>query len=80
MRFLEDLIKINPESNINSILDKCEINFQYIRDRVINNIGYFGYSEQILVSTSTYNDENFITETVNLIGEFIKIGRLYEEE
>ena len=78
MRFLEDLIKINPESNyINSILDKCEINFQYIRDRVINNIGY---SEQILVSTSTYNDENFITETVNLIGEFIKIGRLYEEE
>ena len=65
MRFLEDLIKINPESNyINSI----------------NNIGYFGYSEQILVSTSTYNDENFITETVNLIGEFIKIGRLYEEE
>ena len=50
------------------------------RGKELAYIGYCGYSEQILVSTSTYNDENFITETVNLIGEFIKIGRLYEEE
>lgn len=79
--FLEDLIKINPESNyINSILDKCEINFRFIRNRVINNIGYLEYTEQILISTSTYDDGNSITETVNLIGEFIKIGRLYEKE
>lgn len=81
MGFLEDLIKINPESNyINSILDKCEINFRFIRNRVINNIGYLEYTEQILISTSTYDDGNSITETVNLIGEFIKIGRLYEKE
>lgn len=80
MRFLEDLIKINPESNyINSILDKCEISFRFTQDRVINNIGYLEYSEQILVSFSGIY-ENFITEPINLIEEFIKIGRLYEKE
>lgn len=81
MGFLEDLIKINPESNyINSILDKCGLNFQFTQDRVINNIGYLECSERILVSFHGIYNENFITETVNLIEEFIKIGRLYEKE
>lgn len=83
LRFLEyliDITKVNQESDyINSILEKHGLKCSFAQGRVIGNICYLEASGEIIVSLlGKYGD--YISDSINIIGEFLKLGRLYYEE